>query len=58
MLPPHFRECPRCGEDLQDPSAGISPKEIFQLTGVVVLIAIVPFVILIGTAVICVLSMR
>jgi len=58
MLPAHLDECPRCGENLRNPSAGISIKEIFQLTGVVVLIAVIPFIFLIGGAVICVLSMR
>ena len=58
MLPTHLVECPRCGQDLKNPSVGISTKEIFKLTGTFVLIALVPFVILIGAAVICVMVAR
>lgn len=58
MLPPHLEECPRCGTDLTSPNANLSFRDIFQLTGMVVLIAIVPFVILIGVGVICVMTMR
>jgi len=58
MLPTHLDECPRCGENLRNPSTGITTREIFKLTGVVVLVAAVPFIILIGVAVICVLSTR
>jgi hypothetical protein len=58
MLPPHLEDCPRCGHDLQSPASGISTREIFKLTGYILLIALVPFVLLIGVAVICVLSAR
>lgn len=58
MLPPHLKVCPRCGQDLANPNADISGKEIFQITGVVLLIAIVPFIILMAAAAICVASAR
>jgi hypothetical protein len=58
ILPPQLETCPRCEEDLKNPSAGITGRDIFQLTGVILLVAVLPFVILIGVAVVCVLSTR
>ena len=53
MLPPHLVECPRCGQNLAEPSVDISAKEVFQLTGAVLLLALIPLVVIIGVAALC-----
>ena len=59
MLPPHLTECPRCGDDLLKPGGGsITGKEIFQITGVVLLMAIVPLVLMILVGAICIMTAR
>ena len=58
MLPPHLEECPRCGQNLSAPAVDLSFRDIFRITGVVVLIAAVPFVLMIVVGGICLLSMR
>jgi ribosomal protein L40E len=57
MLPSHITDCPRCGANLLQPSEDVvTGKEIFQITGVVLLIAAIPLVLIIFVAVLCVAS--
>lgn len=58
MLPPHLAECPRCGQDLVKISAEVTLKDVFQITGVVVLIALVPLMLMIAVALICLATAR
>lgn len=59
MLPMHLTECPRCREDLLKPGSGsIGGKEIFQITGIVLLMAVVPLVLMIIVGAICIAATR
>ncbi len=58
MLPPQLMECPRCGTDLMQTTGTISGKEIFQITGVVLLITAVPLILMLVIAGICIATAR
>jgi len=58
MLPPHLVECPRCGQDLLKNTMEVSTRDIFRITGFVLLIALVPLLFVIAVAAICLVAAR
>jgi hypothetical protein len=61
MLPSHLETCPRCQVNLKTgelPGTGFSLKDILQVSGVVILVAIIPLCLVIVTAVVCVNSLQ
>ncbi|NUM48283.1 MAG: hypothetical protein HUU38_26550 [Anaerolineales bacterium] len=57
MLPAHLERCPRCNANLKGGGAQMW-RELFQIGGVIIAVAIIPLLIVIAVGLICINSMN
>jgi hypothetical protein len=57
MLPAYLEACPRCGKRLGG-APEVSGKDVFKITGMVLLVAILPLLAIVVTGILCVNSFQ